>query len=339
MAAYQIDPITGRQVPVGGNTSNSPNGFDINSFLASPTGQAATGMVGAGLSAYGQSQQADANRKQSAAQTAAQLIQNQYQNDQSNQISRANGVLNNDPLGANQKFAQKNALLNAILPNLRNVRSQPGDTGVAAAMGGSRGGIMDALGPNGLDPAMIQSMFGPTTTMGSIAQHQKELSTLDPNAPVQDMSSMFGSAGADQTAQLQQFAQTLQSKQGADKAAYEQHLQQYIDQMAQKEQGDGFWHKFAKVAGIVGAGVATVMTAGGASPLLAAAVAAGSGAASGWGGGGGVKGALLGAAVGGATAGLGGGAASGATQAGLTAGNVAKTTLTNPALYSAILGR
>ncbi len=84
------------------------------------------------------------------------------------------------------------------------------------------------------------------------------------------------------------------------------------------EDGSGFWHKFAIYAAIAGAGVATAMTAGGASPLLVAAIGAGSGAAGGWGSGGGTRAALTGAALGGAGGYL-GAAAQGAGAAGQAA--------------------
>lgn len=56
------------------------------------------------------------------------------------------------------------------------------------------------------------------------------------------------------------------------------------------------WAKFAKIAGIAGAGLATAMTMGGASPLLAGAIGMGSGALSGAANGG-VRGALTGAGM------------------------------------------
>lgn len=48
----------------------------------------------------------------------------------------------------------------------------------------------------------------------------------------------------------------------------------------EKEKGTGFWSKFLKGMGIAGAGIATGLTGGAASPLLAAAIGAGGTAAS-----------------------------------------------------------
>lgn len=108
------------------------------------------------------------------------------------------------------------------------------------------------------------------------------------------------------------------------------------------EDGSGFWHKLAKYGGIAGAGVATAMTGGAASPLLMAAIGAGSGAAAGWGSGGGVKGTLLGAGLG-AIPGVGGAMGKGAAQAatqigGRTAMDIAKQVMTNPTVMGGIAG-
>jgi hypothetical protein len=259
-------------------------------YLSTPGGAALTNFAGGALKSYGDYQQGQQQQKQSANQFAATTKQNQFNADRQAGITQAEGVLNADPLGASQGFAQKNALAAAILPNIRNFHSQPGDAGVAGAMGGPRGGAMNAFGPNGLDPKMIDSMFGPDATMASLGQRQKELSSLSPSAPVMDLKPMYGEAAAPQMAQLKQFATELQGADATKRAALEGQLNSYIQAMLQQEQqqggGSGFWHKFAQIAGIVGAGAAAIMTAGGASPLLAGALAAGSGAASSFGSGG-----------------------------------------------------
>jgi hypothetical protein len=324
----------------GQNTMGS-----INNFIGSPTGQAAVGAVGAGLQAYQESKNNDQNRQMNGAQFAANLRQNQFNADRSDQMNRATGVLNADPLGADQHYAQHNALLSAILPNLRNFHSQPGDPGVAAAMGGPRGGFMNALGPNGLDPKMIAQKFGPEATAASIAQRHQEINSLDPNAAQPNFQALFGDTpdAAKNQQLVSGWAQQLQQKTGAEKAAYEQQMQHYIDQMVQQEQsqgGSGFWHKFAKVAAVVGAAAATYFTAGAASPLLGAAIGMGAGAAGAWGNGASGAGILTGAALGGVTGGIGGGAGGAvASTAGSAAKNIALNTATNPALYSAILNR
>lgn len=296
----------GGATPAGQPGLDSSGGSGIQgilNFLSTPGGAAVTNFAGAGLQAYGQAKEAAANRQQSATQFAATSLQNQYNQDQANKITRASGVLNADPLGADQKYAQRNALMAAILPNLRNTRSAPGDAAVAGAMGGSRGGFMNALPANGLDPAMIDSMFGNASTAQSIAQRHQEISSLDPNAPIPNLTPMYGQDAAAPMAQMQQWASQLQSASAADRAKYDQAMQGYINQMVQQENAQnnsgGFWHKFAQIAGVVGAAAATIMTAGGASPLLAGAVGAASGAVGSAGSG---QNPLMGAIVGGGTA-------------------------------------
>jgi len=102
-----------------------------------------------------------------------------------------------------------------------------------------------------------------------------------------------------------------------------------------KKKGGGFWSKLGKGLGIIGGGIATALTGGAASPLLAAAIGAGSGALSGALGGGGWKGALLGAGLGGVTGGLGAGSGG---AAGMGFGQAVKSAFTNPRLLTQAAG-
>lgn len=327
-------------------TQSTGNG--LYDFLNSPAGAAAINAGGGLLKGIGDNQMRQQELDQSRGTTTAELLQRQFQNDQQNKIAQAQGMLNADPLGANQQYAQKQALMSAILPNIRNVRSQPGDPGVAAAMGGNRGGIMNAIPQGGFDPKMIEQLYGTDATAGAISRREKELANLDPSVPQNDLTSLFGAAkGTPYEQDVQSFADNLSKLQGDARAQYEQHLMSYANEQAQKEKGSGFWHKFAKIAGIAGAAVATYMTAGAASPLLVAAIGAGAGAASAWGNGASGIGILIGAGLGGATAGFGGGATAAKAGVGAIAQTgakaattqIAKNVATNPALYSAILNR
>jgi hypothetical protein len=108
--------------------------------------------------------------------------------------------------------------------------------------------------------------------------------------------------------------------------------------------GSGFWHHLAKFGGIAGAGIATALSGGALSPLLAGAIGAGSGAAAGWGGGGGVKGALIGGALGGVGGGFGGhipglGMGGGASTPATGVGSVLKQTVLNPQFDAKIAGQ
>lgn len=268
-------------------------------FLGTPGGQAVTGFAGAGLSALGNAQEANANRQQNATQYAATSAQNQFNADRADANAKATGVLNADPLGADQKYAQRNALASAILPQLRNARSTPGDAGVAGAMGSRTGGLSNILPQGGLDPAMVKSMFGTDATASAIAQRHNEINSLDPNAAQPDMAVLFGPAGAPYQAQMKDWASKLQNASAQTRAAYDAQMKGYIDHMvSQESESGGFWHTFAKIAGVVGAAAATIMTAGGASPLLVGAVGAGAGASSAFGNN---SNPLMGAIMGGAT--------------------------------------
>lgn len=253
-------------------------------FLGSPGGRAATDFAGGALSAYGQYQQNQQNNKQNAQQFAAQQRSQDYWARQNQNTQRAGAVLNADPLGADQKYAQRNALMSAILPGLRNSNYKPGDSDVAATMGSGGGGFKIPEG--GFDPMMVSNLFGNNATMGAITQRHQEISNLDPNAPTADLGSMYGPESAPYVQQMQDWAHKAQTADASERAQYEQQMNALINQMVQKEKGSGFWHKFAKIAGMVGAVAATVMTAGGASPLLVGAVGAASGAASSFGSGG-----------------------------------------------------
>lgn len=267
--------------------------FNFNDFMKGPGGAAAVNAVGGGLSAWGQAQSDKANRQQSAAQSAAQLRQQDYWNQQSQDTQRANGVLNADPLGADQTYAQRNALLHSILSNPR--RSAPGDPGVAQAMGSGSG--LTQMFAN-LDPNTI-NMFGPQATMSAITQRHQNLTNLDPRAATPDLTSMYGADAQPYVTQMQAYAHAAQNADAQTRAAYDAEITKLINEMAQKEGQPGFWHKLAKVAGVVGGIAATVMTGGTTSPLLIGALGAASGAASSWGSG---SNPLMGAIIGGGTA-------------------------------------
>jgi hypothetical protein len=338
------------------NSSSNGGSSGLEAFLSSPAGQAALGSLGSGLEEGGQAsrqqQQLDLQGLDSATRARLQLFQ--LEND--DQYKRSSTVLQNDPLGSEQRYAQKNALADAILPNLRNAHSTPGDQGVAAAMGGNRGGIMNILPEGGLDPDMVHQKFGSDATMAAILQHRQELLNVDPNAPTTNFKSLFGDIpGAEQNQQvINQWATQLQQAQGAQKQQLEAQVQQYIQKMADDEKGSGFWHRFAQIAGIVGAAAATYFTAGAASPLLGMAIGAGAGAASSWGNGGGAGDMAMGAGMGAgsqlAMRGLthmGGGSGSTPPVTPPTGGGVNPTNLQrimqilqqNPALAQAILRR
>lgn len=258
-------------------------------FLNSPGGAAAINAAGGAASAYGQAKSTEAQQQQTADQFAASATEHQSNQDRAN----ANAALT--PLGESQNFTAKNALLNSILPNMRNMNS-----GVGVRPGGG-----SFLPDGGLDKGMINSLYGSTPTLESLAQHGKQLAAINPTAPQENLANY----GQWTPQQAQPFQQNVADYQGGVKGTQDSQRAQitkYVqDQMAKEKASgstDGFWHKFAKIAGIAGGVAATVFTGGAASPLLMAAIGAGSGALSSWGNGGNP---LVGAAMGAGSSALG----------------------------------
>lgn len=157
------------------NPTAAPGGFDIMKFLSSPGGAAVIQGLGGAASAYGAAQQNNAQMAQNASQFQANTTGQQSRDDRTNAVNALT------PLGENQQFANHNAILNAILPNMRNFNSP--QSGNASG----RGGML----PNGgLDAAMINGHFGDAATLESIAQHDKQLAAINPSAPQQNYANM-----------------------------------------------------------------------------------------------------------------------------------------------------
>lgn len=173
MAGVNYD---GSPIPDVKPTSTAgPGGFDIMKFLESPAGAAAIQAAGGAASAYGASQQAGAQLAQNASQFAANTITGQGQQD------RQNAAAALTPLGESQQFAGHNAILNSILPNMRNFNSP--ESGNAHGRGGM-------LPDGGLDPAMINAHYGNAATLESLAQRAKQLSAVNPSAPQENFANL-----------------------------------------------------------------------------------------------------------------------------------------------------
>jgi hypothetical protein len=345
--AFQTPAGAGGGTSGGANPSNVQRVLDM---LGSKGGQTALGAAGAGLQAYGQAQQLSANRKQSAAETAqrarefaATMGENQLNSDRNFRAQQTQSGLAASPLGANQNFAQRQAIIKALLGSARDVNYTPGDPAVAAAMGQRSGGI--SLGPNGLDPAMLERLFGDNATQNSIVQREKQIGQVNPNNPTYNMGSLFGDSadGSENafTTDIRTSNKTALDAQDAEHARQRSIIQAALDNnvnaagdaetKATKAKGSSWKKKLAKIGIMAGAGIATALTGGAAAPLIGMAAGAGSGALDG-----GWKGALMGAATGAATGGMGGGAASGAIRQSL--GQAAKSTLTNPNMIANLTG-
>jgi hypothetical protein len=327
-------------------------------ILGSKGGQTLVGAAGAGLQAYQQSKDAaaqraelQANRAQSANQFAANTIQRQSEDDRNLQLDQAKSAAAMSPLGESQMFAQRNAILLPLLQGARNFKVTPGDAAVAAAMGsGPTGGIR--LPEGGLDPAMLAAKFGDAATLESIKNRQQAIGQINPNMVAQDLSPMYGQAGANATADITVGNQDLAAKQEMATMKQRDQIMRAIDEDIKgekrgpapkgyeydkktgelKKKGGGFLSTLGKIASIA-APIAAAPFTGGTSLAL---IGAGAGAANGLLSGGGLKGALMGAGMGAIPGMTGAGKAASAVAPSLTAGM--KAAAKNPALYSAILG-
>jgi hypothetical protein len=318
------------------------------SILGSPGGAALVNAAGAGISAYGANKAAEADRNLSAQQFAARTAQDQLNADRQHQLAQTSAAVNASPLGEAQTFAQRNAMLLPLLMGARNVSVHPGDPAVAAAMGGGvQGGIR--LPEGGLDPAMLQRMFGDASTMESIKNRQQMVGQLNPRGPAMDLGAMFGDKGTAASADVAAGNQMELQRQMDEEAKQRQLIQRAIDEDIRgtnqpgaggqppegyeydkktgqlKKKGSSIWKKLGKIGLIAGGGALAATGFGG--PAGAALIGAGIGAGNSALDGGGLKGAILGAGLGAATGGIGGGAA-GAAKTGI--GQALRTTVTNP---------
>ena len=274
----------------------------IGAILGSKAFENAAGVAGAGLSAYGASKDNATNAKQSAAQFAARMALESQNSQQSNRLGSAQAAAAASPLGANENFAAKQALMRSILPGLRNQRSTPSDPGVASAMGTRTGGLRL---PEGGLPASALAHYSPEATAGAIAQRQNHITNIDPNAPgvnFQRMGFDPSVAGGVQGETNGYQSEALRRKQALDAETANQ-LKMALEQNYAAAQGDpeqkksgGFLSKLGGVLKFAAPIAASFIP--GVGPIAAAAIGGlGSGAGAAMQGGG-VGGALKAGAVG-----------------------------------------
>jgi hypothetical protein len=215
---------------LGGGAASGGGGGVLNKVLdivGSKGGQTLVNAAGAGLQAYGQHKQNEAQMAQNAHQFQANMAQRQLENDQQNQMNRAKLAADASPLGQDQSFAQKQAMLKAILPGLSNFSITPGDPRVAAAMGKSSGGFR--LPEGGFDPAMIERMFGDAATMASLKQKATQVGQINPNTPTMDFGAMYGQPGLDLTSQITGINQMELQRQAEESKKQRELIQRAID--------------------------------------------------------------------------------------------------------------
>ena len=188
---------------------------------------------------------------------AAGLYQNQLAQQQADQRARAAGVLEANPLGAMQGYAQKQALQAAILGMLQNFKGyQPG---------GAIGAATPAM-PK-FDFSGVSALYSPDATMAALSQRQQDLSTLNPSAAQYDLSTLYGGAAQPwmdkntahaQNAQAQmtasngalqdQLSQAIRGGIDTDNARFEQLMKQQQAQQQKSSGGSGFLGGLLKVA-------------------------------------------------------------------------------------------
>lgn len=298
---------------------SNPN-IDWGKVLSSKAFENVATVAGQGISAYGQAKQDDKNRVVSQGNNAATLMERLLADERARRLDAAAGAADASPLGANENFAARQAIIQQILGGARNFSVTPSDPDVAAAMPTMSGGLRL---PEGGFSAESLRPFGAEATAGAIAHRQKLISNIDPTAPTADFStigydddlaSRFGNETADYAGARLASTTANDDKQ---RALIMQALDRDLTGVAQGEaKKTPMWKKIAKIAAIAAPIVAAPFT-GGASLL---AIGALSGAANGYLNGGGVKGTLLGAGMGAA-----GGAAANAAK-GAIAGSQALTT-------------
>jgi hypothetical protein len=254
----------------------------IGQILGSPAVQNISGIAGAGISAYADNKQGQANTRQQAAQFAAQMALQQQSQAENQRQGAAGAAAAAAPLGANENFAAKQALRSMVLSGLRNPSVQASDPGVAAAMPK----ITSAFQlPEGGVPQSVLAHLSPSATAGAIANRQNHISNIDPNAPGVNFERMgFGAAdAAGPQAETNAFqGQALgrfddQQTKTAENLKLALAQSQAAAQDPEKKKGGGFLGKLG--GALKFAAPIAAMAIPGLGPLAAAAIAGGGTAA------------------------------------------------------------
>lgn len=271
----------------------------IEKILSSRAVETGLGVTGAALQAKGQGDREKAALSNNAAQFRARLLSDFLSEQQQGRDRRAVSASAASPLGAEENFAHRNAVLRSILPGLQNYSVKPGDPAVAAAMGSSTGGFR--LPPGGLPPEAL-AHISPEATAGAIARRGGMVSNIDPTAPTADFSAMGfePNIGQRYTDSTKQFATNRLAATQADDNRVQEMVMRALEEdylgekaAAEKKKSGGFWKKFGKIASVVAPIVAAPFTGGASLMLLGAGAGALGGAIDG-----GWKGAVTGGAMG-----------------------------------------
>lgn len=159
-------------------------------YLADHPGVAA-GIAGTGSYLDGLAgQKADAKSQRiGIAQYEADNAQRNFETKRADGLNRATTAADMDPLGSSQMYAGKMALIKNLMGNMKPVKSTPGDSGIASAMG-----TRTPIGIPKLDPALLENLFGDLATQQSLAHRQKQIGQINPSGSSFDLSTIFGKA-------------------------------------------------------------------------------------------------------------------------------------------------
>ncbi len=175
----------------------------VGDFIDSPTGKLAIGGIGAFLDARDHKSDRDAQVADSAADRASreriaqgQLQQDYFNSQAQDDRARAAGVLDANPLGAEQQYAAREAFLRNAAGMLGNISFKPSDPAIASAMPGISGGF--SITPEMI--AAMQAAHSPDKVATAIAQRQMDTARLD---PYRGDAGVLGSLGLGDTSALQ----------------------------------------------------------------------------------------------------------------------------------------
>ena len=300
----------------------SVNWATVQKVISNPEFQkGAASVAGAGITAYAGMKQNSSNQRQSASEFAATMAQRQRESSSGQRLSAATSAAAAAPLGANENYTARNAMLSSILPGLRNVSISSADPAVRAATPTITGGLRL---PEGGIPASAFAALGPRATASAIANRQKHITNIDPTAPGIDLASMGfdadAMAGLDEGMGGYQASALSEQQQAESDQQSQLHdaLQQNYSAGGPKPPVKKKRSLLAKLGSVAKIAVPLILAATGVGIPAAAAITAATHAASKKADGGSWGDALKSGVVGGATGAVGAGAIGGATGAGMS---------------------
>jgi hypothetical protein len=268
----------------------------------------ASGVGSAILGAIGSSKSQKSNDRTAAAQQVIAALRNRQAamaEQQALQQRQAEQYAQMNPLGAEQQYIQRQKTLQALLPLMGAQQIRAGDSSVAATQGDT-GGILRALAAN----KGLGSTFSDEAIQRAILDRRNATTVVDPTIQRMPLGDYGFQSNNSYQKENDDLRNLILGRQQASRDAIlgdantELARAQQMEQQAQ-ESGGGFWKTLGKIGLMAGGGLATAMSGGALSPVMASIIAGGAGAGAGaidggW------KGAALGGGIGAAGAGLAG---------------------------------